>query len=199
MEFLVYFACFALGILFTLISAVLGHLFGGADHGGDLGTGGHAEAGFDHTGMPGISFFSPTVMAAFVTAFGGFGMIFTKIPVTSSVWLSGPLSVICALGIAAGVFWMFNKVFEKTQSSSEAQVATLVGQIASIITPIPKDGVGEIAYVRAGSRYTSPARSEGGEPIGAGQAVRITRVIGHQFWVDLAGRTEAAPKESKTI
>ena len=193
MDFLVYFICFAFGILFTIISAFVGHLFGGdADH-GDLGTGGHAEAGFDHSGITEMSFFSPTVMASFITAFGALGMIFSKIPATSSVWASGPLSAIGGLVIAAAVFWLFNTVFEKTQSSSEAQVATLVGQIASIATPIPKDGVGEIAYVRAGSRYTAPARSEQGEPISAGQAVRITRVIGTQFWVDLASRSEANP------
>jgi membrane protein implicated in regulation of membrane protease activity len=191
MEFLVYLICFVLGILFTIISAAVGHLFGG-DHHGDLGTGGHAEAGFDQTGMPGISFFSPTVMASFVTAFGALGMIFSKIPATNVVWISAPLSAIGGLIIALLVFWVFNTMFEKTQSSSEARVATLVGQIASIVTPIPKDGVGEIAYVRAGSRYTSPARSEGGEPILAGQAVRITRVIGSQFWVEHA-------TESKTV
>jgi membrane protein implicated in regulation of membrane protease activity len=124
-------------------------------------------------------------------------MIFTKIPATRSVWLSGPLSAIGALSIAGVVFWIFNTMFEKTQSSSEARVGTLVGQIASIVTPIPKDGVGEIAYVRAGTRYTAPARSEQGEPISAGQAVRITRVIGQQFWVELATRNQtAASKES---
>jgi membrane protein implicated in regulation of membrane protease activity len=199
MEFLIYFICFALGILFTIIAAMVGHLFGDADH-GDVGTGGHAEAGFDHTGMPGISFFSPTVMASFVTAFGALGMIFTRIPATSSVWISAPLSALGGLCIAGLVFWVFKTMFEKTQSSSEARVGTLVGQIASIVTPIPKDGVGEIAYVRAGTRYTAPARSEQGEAISAGQAVRITRVIGQQFWVDLAARNQtAAAKESTPL
>ena len=69
---LIYAICLVVGLLFTIISAVAGHLFGG-DHGGDVGTGGHAEAGFDHSGVPGISFFSPTVMCSFVTAFGAFG------------------------------------------------------------------------------------------------------------------------------
>lgn len=183
MDFLVYLICFVIGILFTIISAAAGHLFGGVHH-GDLGTGGHAEAGFDHTGMPGMSFFSPTVMASFVTAFGGFGMIFSKIRLTHPIWISAPLSALGALALAGLVFWGFNLMFEKTQGSSEARVANLAGQLASILTPIPLNGVGEIAYVCGGTRYTAPTRSERGEPVSAGQSVRITRVIGSQFWVE---------------
>jgi len=53
-------------------------------------------------------------------------------------------------GIVAGlVFLLFNAMFKKTQSSSESHVASLPGQEASIITPIPENGVGEIAYVQA--------------------------------------------------
>src|SRR5262245_8134973 len=47
--FLVYLICFGVGLCFTIVSAALGHLFGhGADAHGDIGTGGHAEAGFEH-------------------------------------------------------------------------------------------------------------------------------------------------------
>jgi membrane protein implicated in regulation of membrane protease activity len=191
---LTYLICLVVGLTFTLISAIAGHFFGGADHGGDVGTGGHAEAGFDHSGMPGISFFSPTVLASFITAFGAFGMIFSKIEATKSVWLSAPLSGISAALIAGLVFWLFNTMFEKTQSSSESKIATVVGMVASIITPIPQDGVGEIAYVQSGSRYTAPARSEGGKAIANGQTVRITRIVGSQFFVELAVITQSANK-----
>jgi len=56
-EFLFYSICFGTGLLFTIVTALLGHLFGGhgADSGTDVGTGGHAEAGFEDTGMPGLS------------------------------------------------------------------------------------------------------------------------------------------------
>jgi membrane-bound ClpP family serine protease len=67
-------------------------------------------------------------------------------------------------------------MFRKTQSSSESRVATLVGMTASIVTPIPENGVGEIAYVQGGSRYTAPARSENGTPVAAGRTVKITRI-----------------------
>src|SRR5208283_4361484 len=133
-----------------------------------VGTGGHAESGFEQTGMPGIAPFSPTTIASFVTALGGLGMIFTSIDATKSVWISAPLSVVGGLAIAASVFWLFETMFRKLQSSSESRVATLLGHVATIVTPIPANGVGEIAYVQSGTRYTAPARSEKGEPIASG-------------------------------
>jgi hypothetical protein len=64
-------------------------------------------------------------------------------------------------------------------------VATLVGQAASIVTPIPENGVGEIAYVQGGTRYTAPARATDGKPVGAGKGVRIAKIIGTQFFVEI--------------
>src|SRR5512137_3141906 len=110
---IIYAVCLTLGLVFTIVSATLGHFFGGGDGHGDVGTGGHAEAGFDHTGMPGISFFSPTVLASFVTAFGAFGMIFTRIPATKSVWLSAPLAIAGGLAISGLTLSFFNYVFRR--------------------------------------------------------------------------------------
>ena len=94
METLVYAICFCVGLLFTLLSAFFGHLFGGHEGHTDIGTGGHAEAGYTDTGMPGLSPFSPTTICSFITAFGGFGMIFSSIEATSNVWISLPLSTL---------------------------------------------------------------------------------------------------------
>ena len=181
---MIYLTCLVVGLVFTVGSAVMGHLFGGHD-GADVGTGGHAEAGFDQSGVPGISFFSPTVMASFVTAFGACGLILDKIPATSSYWASAPLSAVAGGMIAALVFWLFNTLFQKTESSSESRVATLIGQAASIVTPIPENAVGEIAYVQGGTRYTAPARATNGKAVGAGKGVRICRIVGTQFFVEV--------------
>jgi hypothetical protein len=62
-------------------------------------------------------------------------------------------------------------------------VSTLVGVSATVITPIPQQGVGEIAYVHGGSRYTAPARSESGCAVTGGQTVKINRIVGTQFYV----------------
>ncbi len=181
---IVYTACLALGLLFTIISATAGHFFGGHEAGGDVGTGGHAEAGYDHSGVPGISFFSPTVLSCFVTAFGACGLILSRIESTRNVWISAPISAVAGVSMASLAFVLFNWMFKKTQSSSESRVASLVGQAASIITPIPANGVGEIAYVQGGTRYTAPARTESGSPVPAGKPVRITRIAGTQYYVE---------------
>ena len=60
---------------------------------------------------------------------------------------------------------------------------SLPGLSATIITPIPEHGVGEIAYVQGGTRYSAPAREETGMAVGNGKTVVITRVVGTQFYV----------------
>src|SRR6516162_6848316 len=92
----IYLFCLVVGLVFTLLSVALGHFFGGhGDHVG--GSGGHAEAGADSSDMPGISIFSPTMIAVFITAFGGFGIIFTEIPVLGKPVVSAPLAIISAI------------------------------------------------------------------------------------------------------
>jgi membrane protein implicated in regulation of membrane protease activity len=89
------------------------------------------------------------------------------------------------LVIAAIVLWLFRAIFNATQASSESRIAMLPGVSATVITPIPANGVGEIAYVQGGSRYTAPAREETGAAVGNGAAVKIKRVLGTQYYVSL--------------
>src|SRR5580704_4016971 len=98
MDFFIYLICLGVGLVFTLLTAFFGHVFGGGGHDAHVGgSGGHAEAGGDTSDMPGVSIFSPTVITTFVTAFGGFGLIFHEIPQTRSVFLSAPLAALCAV------------------------------------------------------------------------------------------------------
>lgn len=180
---IIYTICLVFGLMFTVASAFFGHLFGGHDI---VGESGQADSGADSGGVPGLSIFSPTVLASFITAFGAFGMIFASIPATRSVWVNAPLSFIGGLGVALVVLWLFNAMFRKTQSSSEGRVSQLIGQTAAIVSPIPENGVGEISYIQSGSRYTAPARNEKGGAIPNGRTVRITRIVGSQFYVESA-------------
>src|ERR1700748_1227572 len=100
MELYIYLVCMGGGLVFSLLTLFFGHAFGG--HAGHVGgSGGHAEAGADSSDMPGISIFSPTIIATFITAFGAFGIVFSEIPATSKAIVSAPLSIVCAT-LAAG-------------------------------------------------------------------------------------------------
>jgi membrane protein implicated in regulation of membrane protease activity len=190
LSFKVYLICFGVGLIFTLLSAVTGHIFGGHGDGaadghadGSFHGQGHAEAGGNAHDMPGFSPLSPTTIATFITAFGGFGMIMEQIPYLQSPWMSVPIASLGALGIAAMVFMFFRILFQSTQASSEGHVAQLIGLDATVITPIQPGAVGEIAYVQGGTRYSAPARSDASEWLLAGTTVKITRVVGTQFYV----------------
>ncbi|MCL5098812.1 MAG: NfeD family protein [Candidatus Omnitrophica bacterium] len=181
--FIIYVICFGVGLLFALISAFAADVFGGHDAHFDVGHSVHVEPGIGAHEMPGFSPLSPTTIAAFVTAFGGLGMIFSEFESTHTPLISAVLAAFGGLVIAALVFLLFQQIFRRTQSSSESKVAELIGQSATIITAIPEKGVGEIAYIQSGCRYTAPAREESGTAIPNGQTVVITRIVGSQFYV----------------
>ncbi|HEX4263788.1 MAG TPA: hypothetical protein VH597_05565 [Verrucomicrobiae bacterium] len=180
--FLVYLFCLAVGFVFVVVSAMLGHLFGGA-HGHVGGSGGHAEAGGDSSDSPGVSLFSPIIMAAFVTSFGAFGLAFSQIEATRRPLLSAPLAIVGAFIVASALVAVLRKVMRASDSSSESRVSSLPGCVATVISAIPASGVGEIAYIQAGTRYTAPAREEDGLSVSTGKAVTITRIVGQQCYV----------------
>lgn len=181
---IIYAICLLTGLLFTMLTVLFGHFFGGSGH--VVGSGGHVEAGGDSSDAPGMSIFSPTVIASFITAFGGFGLIFSQFAATKPAIVSAPLSLFGGVAVAGAMYCFFGAIFRHTQSSSESHVAALLNSEATVITPISANGVGEIAYVVGGTRYTAPARAEDGFFIGNGQTVKIARVVGTQFYVKKA-------------
>ena len=178
----IYLVCIGVGLLFAAVSAFFAEGGGGHDGHADSQAG-HTEAGNGAHDMPGFSALSPTSIATFVTGFGGFGLIFSKFEMTQNPWLSVPLAAFGGLAVAAVVVAIFNKIFHITQSSSEGRMSELFGTSATVITPIGAGGVGEIAYVQRGTRYTAPARTLDETEIPAGEKVRIVRTSGSQFYV----------------
>jgi membrane protein implicated in regulation of membrane protease activity len=93
------------------------------------------------------------------------------------------MALVSGFLLAGVAFYIFSKLFQATESSSEARVTELVGLEAEVITPIPPEGMGEITYVTRGTRFTAPARSEGGKPHPAQSTVVIERIVGSIFCV----------------
>jgi len=183
---IVYIACFVLGLAYAVFATVFG---GGHDGAGHFGMDaahdvtGHVDTNPDATsGSIQFSPLSPVVIAMFVTAFGAAGMVCLKAFHFSPI-ASLPVAVLAGLAVATVTFYIFVKLFSKTQGSSESQIAMVVGREAEVITPIPAGGVGEIAYISRGARYTAPARSLSADEIKRDTIVRIEKVVGHTFFV----------------
>ena len=162
----IYLICLGVGLVFAAVSAFLAD--GGGGHEAHADTHAHhAECGPGATGMPGFSPLSPTTIATFVTAFGGFGLILSKIEMTRSAWLSVPLAALGGLAVAALVVVVFNKIFRATQSSSEGRVAELFGTSATVITSIAAGGVGKSFSCKGAPPYPARARDKKKKPHGA--------------------------------
>jgi len=181
---LLYLALLGIGIIYAVII-----LIGGALHdihlpGLDLEVGGHeigpvhldVDAGASHpeTQVPSLS---PITVASFVTAFGAFGLIALGLFDTSAQWslawaAGGGLVVAVIAHFAFGYFLI------APQGSSEVKLKDIVGAVAEVITPIPADSVGEVAFVAQGGRVTYTAKSATGAPIARGTTVVIEKVVG---------------------
>jgi len=181
---LLYLALLGIGIIYAVII-----LIGGALHdvhlpGIDLDIGGHeigpvtvdvgGDVGHPEVNVPSLS---PVTVASFVTAFGAFGLIALGLFDTSAQWslawaAGGGLVVAVIAHFAFGYFLI------APQGSSEVKLRDIVGAAAEVITPIPADSVGEVAFVAQGGRMTYTAKSATGTPIARGTTVVIEKVIG---------------------
>ena len=175
-----YIVLLSLGLVYAIFLLVSGQIGGDVDLDADADIDIGADVG---DGQHGISPISPLTIATFISAFGATGLVATGLFSASErgsvVW--------AALGgviISALVYIGFTYLFIKPQGSSEVKVSELRGHDAEVITPIPADGLGEIALVAQGGRVIYSARGKDGQAINRGTPVRITRVVGGIAYVE---------------
>jgi membrane protein implicated in regulation of membrane protease activity len=173
---LLYFACFIIGFAYAFIASVLSHFFGGDGDHGDIG---HGDVGHADMSLPVLS---PTIIAAFVTGFGGTGILVTNLTSWSST-VGVVVAVAGGLIVALSAFGLLGFIYSRTQGGSEYQTQELTGYSAEVITTIPENGFGEIAYEARGARANSPARSVDGKTIPKHAHVTIVKVVGSTFFV----------------
>lgn len=173
----VYGGALALGLIYSLLLIVfqgVGDLFSGLDSildvfNIDLDIGG-ADAGGDGSGI------SMIAVSVFISTFGTFGLV-SRGGFEANV----PQSILAASfgGIIFGGLaqWFFVYILSPTTSSMVTQ-SSLEGQVAEVLIPIPKNGLGEIVLVSRGSRVRYGAKSYNNKAIARGTEVRIERIIG---------------------
>lgn len=181
---LIYAAALFAGMVYSLfllffqgIGDALGHLdIDLSGHHFDLGGGHHADGSGEATGV------SMLAIASFVSSFGAVGLISVSL-----FDASAPVSLIAALtgGIVMGILAQLFFVYILSPTvSSEVHQANLIGIVGEVITPIPSNGLGQIAFVAQGSRMTYSARAtESEENYKRGTPVRIERIVGGVAYV----------------
>lgn len=179
-----YLVLLILGLIYAIFLLVTGQIGGDMDLDTDVDIDFDVDGGADiGDGHHGISPISPLTIATFISAFGASGLVATGLFSTSErgsiIWATLGGVIVSAL-----VYVGFTYLFIKPQGSSEVKVAELRGVIAEVITPIPIDGMGEIALVAQGGRVTYSARSKDNAAIARGTPVRITRIVGGIAYVE---------------
>lgn len=152
----------------------------GADiHIGDMGG---AVGGIDTPDVA-VSPISPITIAAFITTFGGVGVLCTQL-----FELDPRLGLLLATigGLAAGGFMyaFVSQFLIRSQASSELQHGELIGMEGEITIPVGESSPGQVTYVTKSGRMSSMARSTDGRAIPRGQFVKIVRTIGPQVLVE---------------
>ena len=185
----VYLICFGVGTLWSVVSVLLGGMHGGhGAHGhahvghSHLGHGGHSHGAHSHGHIGSSSsgfadwlgvLLTPGAIAVFLAWFGGIGYILTRHSALGR-WLD--LTVAILLGLVGafllGSFLRWLQSHEKPLDAADTDVMGMIGRVSS---PIRASGVGEMIFVRDGSRRAIPARSEDGNEIPRDEEVVITR------------------------
>ncbi len=162
----VFLAIAAVGFLFLLVSLVFSGIFeqfeGHFDH----------DGGVDHGGP---SFFSPRVLAVFITAFGGVGAV--SISRGSTVLVASGLGFLSG-AVLASLVLVFARFLYGQQVSSDVRTADVVGQSARVIVGIPAGGVGQVRCRVGEELIDKIARSQDGVAIPENAVVRIEDVLG---------------------
>ena len=191
--------CFLVGAIFTVASFLLGHLFhlgyhgdGGFDTGHASIDGHHVDGGADmpghihvdggHQGGSLISPFKPVVIMAFLTVFGGIGVICLKY-----LGLAAFFALIAAFpsGMLAS-FFMYRLIIVPlymAQNTSAVSQRELIGIPATVTLDIKKGCFGKITYVVNNNTYTAPAISGDSEEIPRGERVVILNIKKNVFRV----------------
>ncbi|NLK21707.1 MAG: hypothetical protein GX308_06415 [Epulopiscium sp.] len=169
-----FYICFYTGIIYTAASFILGQVFDFIGLDGEFGFDG------DFFGF-GISPLKPVVIAAFVTVFGGVGIITEKSNLGDYISLF--IALVSALTVSFLIFRFVLVPLYKLQSKGPVDKEGLIGQIAKVVLTIREGQFGKIIYVVNGNTYSAPAKSDTNELIEKGEEVVIVEIRNNAFYV----------------
>ncbi|MEK3903193.1 MULTISPECIES: protease [unclassified Paenibacillus] len=124
-----YLGCLVLGILFAVVSVVVGDLIGSA-----------LDGIFD---IVSFDFLNPTLLAGGITVFGGAGMLLNRYSgLEDGVILALSLLVAAFMGVVMHLVVV--KPMRNSEMSNGFSMSELPGRIGEVTVPVPGVGYGEI-------------------------------------------------------
>ena len=183
----IYLLCFVVGTLWSLLALFLGGVhFGHFGH-GHVGHSPVAPTGRPHAGRlaspgdkafrPGATPFSyllnPNCAAIFLAWFGGVGYLLAR-HTGLGFWIG--IGLAAALGsLGAWILASFLRFLTAQEQPLDPADYELVGVLGRVSAPIRAGGVGELIYIRDGTRRALSACSENGREIGRNEEVVVMR------------------------
>lgn len=190
----VYSIIFWVGVIYTVVTFVLGGLLGLFHMDGHVDThvdtnfhaqlDPHIDTHFDVGPSPTFSVFplKPITIVSFLTVFGGIGLMGTNYGMNSVMLFI--IAVISALIVSFILYKFIVVPLYKAQNTSAVSKKSLVGAKAIVITPIYENGFGTIAYVVSGRKFNAPAQHVGKKAIKQGEEVIIYEIKENVFYVE---------------
>ncbi len=163
-------ACFAFGLLFTLLSFVLGSVHIGGHFGHHLG---HAHVAHGEAHGDQMPLLNASSLVGGLTWFGAAGFLLTRL----GDWAL-PVAIVGALAVGALGWYLvarFLGLVLKGEVEMDPDDYRLEGTVGQVSVGIPAGGTGEIMFEQAGLRRSEAARANvKGHPIARGTEVVIT-------------------------
>jgi membrane-bound ClpP family serine protease len=155
---------FAIGVGYAIWTTVAGDVFGLEVHAGEL------------------PFLSPTIIATFVTAFGGIGYVLLRYTEWTKLTVAA-LALLLSLMISSAVLFFVILPLYAAEKGEALSANEMIGREAKVVTSIEPLRIGEIVYEQGGIRQSAPARASEESEIPQGAKVRIVDVTAGTFIV----------------
>ncbi len=200
---LVFLACFLVGLVYFIATALLGNLGHAATH-ATHAVGHHIQAGVGqtsyHAGIhtnahpaapgtqahqaakasaanqhsSGLAYLNPTSVMLFLLGFGFFGYLFHNIVGLEAPILTLIAAAIGGIVIAAVLLMAIARLFGNSESATVQDVSDRTGLLGKVSITIQENGIGEVLYVSPGGmRKSVPARSIDGRRLERDQEVVV--------------------------
>jgi len=159
-----YLGCLVGGVLFALVTVILGDLVSNALDG--------------LLDFMSVDFLKPTVIASAVTVFGGAGILLTRYSGLNNV-PNMLFAILIAIFISMTVFYLYVKPMENSENSTGYSIQDLIGRIGEITISLPALGYGEVMVkVGAGNVLHIAASLEQQELFAGTRVVIVSEVDG---------------------